>query len=241
MKRLLPLLTLVLLLMVPRPCAASGINLSWGDCGSFGTMMRNFACNTNSGLHTMVASFAPPAGMNQLVGMEGVIDLCSMTPVLPAWWQMASPGTCRPSALSTDFNFVAGPYNCADYWQGQAVGGMSYTMGAAWGFNGARLRVVAAIPSNAVAPTDENTEYYAFRVTIRNDATTGAGSCAGCGSSVCIILNSLLLAQPLGVGDFTLSNPLTNNYLHWQGDVANCPFVVPVKQKSWGQVKALYR
>ncbi|MEO5617382.1 MAG: hypothetical protein ABIS67_06395, partial [Candidatus Eisenbacteria bacterium] len=112
---------------------------------------------------------------------------------------------------------------------------------AAWGFNGARLRVVAAIPSSVVAPIDGSIEYYAYRVTIRNDASTGTGACGGCNENVCIILNSLQLAQPAGVGDYTLANPVMRNFLQWQGPVYFCPFVVPTRRHSWGQVKALYR
>ena len=241
MNRSIPLFTLLLCLVALPARAQSGINLSWNDCGTFGTFLRTFACNTNSGQHTMVASFIAGQDMNQLVGIAGVIDLCSMTPVLPAWWQMANVGTCRPNALSADFNFTSGPSNCLDYWQGQAVGGMSYTMGAAWGFNGARIRVVAAIPSNQVAPLDGASEYYAYRINIRNDATTGAGACGGCGESVCIILNSLQLAQPAGVGDLTITTPINRYYLEWQGMVVACPFVVPTRQPSWGQIKAMYK
>src|SRR5262249_10557678 len=104
--------------------AQGGVDLSWSDCGSFGTFSRTFACTTNSGFETMVASFVAPSPMDHFVGMEGVIDLCSMTAVLPSWWMMYVSGTCRQSAISTSFDFTSGPFSCADPWLGQAVGGM---------------------------------------------------------------------------------------------------------------------
>jgi len=241
MRRLL-LLTTLLMLLVARPAhGQSGINLSWSDCGSNGAFSRTFACDTNSGTQTLVASFVSGVDLNQLTGIAGVIDLCTMTPVLPSWWQMKNPGTCRPNALSVDFDFTSGPGNCADYWQGQAVGGIHYAMGAAWGFNGARILTVAAIPGSAVSPLDGETEYYAFRITIRNDASTGAGACSGCGEPACIVLNSVELTQPAGVGDYFISSPYMSYYVQWQGPVFDCPFVVPTRAPSWGQIKAMYR
>jgi hypothetical protein len=189
----------------------------------------------------MVASFVSPAPLDHLVGMAGVIDLCSMTSVLPSWWMMFNAGTCRQSAISTSFDFTAGPFSCADPWQGQALGGMDYTIGFSWQFNSARIRTVCAIPASAIHPIDDVTEYYAFRVTVRNDKTVGTGACTGCSEDVCIILNSLELSQEAGYGDYVLTQPISRMYLEWQGAVFNCPFVVPARQKTWGQVKAMYR
>ncbi len=236
------LLLALCLALLPAPARAyPGINLSWSDCGASGGFQRNFACDTNVGVHTLVASFVPPSGLDQLVGMAGVIDLCSMDLVLPGWWQAGSAVSCRPNAVAADFNFTTSSQSCADYWQGRAVGGVSYTYGQSWGFNGARIRAAAAIPSSAIAPTDDQTEYYAFKITIRNDATVGAGACDRCASHVCIILNSLELYQPLGVGNHFLTQPIMSNYVQWQGEVLGCPFVVPVARRSWGQIKSLYR
>jgi len=232
---------LALLVLAGPASAQSGVNLSWNDCGSAGTMLRTFACNTNTGDHTMVASFAC-TGVTQLTALAGVIDLCSMDPVLPAWWQMRRPDSCRPNAISASFDFTGGAYNgCTDYWQGQATGTMTYTYGQSWGFNGARIVASATIPQEAATALENGVEYYAFRITIRNDATVGDGACARCQANVCIILNSVELYQPTGVGNFFISGPLTRDYMHWQGQVVDCPFVVPARNRSWGQIKSLYR
>jgi len=241
MKRLLLLTTLLMLFSVRSAHGQSGINLSWNDCGTSGTFQRNFACDTNSGQQTLVASFVSGVELHQLVGIAAVIDLCTMTPVLPSWWQMKNLGTCRPNALSVSFDFTAGPSNCADYWQGAATGGISYSMGAAWGFNGARMLVVATIPESGVSTLDGATEYYACRVNIRNDASTGTGSCAGCSEPACIVFNSIELVQPSGVGDYFIASPLMSYHVQWQGNVVDCPFVVPARTRSWGQIKSLYR
>lgn len=226
---------------IPVAARSGGLNLSWSDCGSAGQRMKTFACNTNSGSQTMIASFIAPVPMDHFVGMEGVIDACSMTAVLPAWWQMFVAGSCRPNAISSGFDFTSGPFSCADPWLGQAAGGMDYTIGYAWKFNSVRIRTVCAVPASAMQPIDDQTEYYAFKVTIKNDKTVGTDACAGCNEDLCIVLNSIKLVQQAGYGDYTLTSPVTAQYMNWQGPVYNCPFVVPVKPTTWGHVKSLYR
>lgn len=221
--------------------AQGGINLSWTDCGSAGQRVKTFACDTNTGSQRMVASFVSPVPLDHFVGMEGVIDLCSMTPVLPAWWMMFVSGTCRQNAISTSFDFTSGPFTCADPWLGQAAGGMDYTIGYSWQFNSARIRTVCAVPASAMQPIDDQSEYYAFKVTVTDINTVGTNACTGCTEDVCIILNSLKLVQQAGYGDYTLTTPIMSQYMQWQGPVLNCPFVVPTRQTTWGQVKSLYR
>lgn len=241
MKRRLLLVVLFFLASTRLASAQSGTNLKWSDCGASGQAMRTFACNTNTGSHTLVGSFVSGVELTQVIGMSAVLDLCSMDPVLPGWWQMGGPATCRPSAISASFDFTASTMSCADYWQGQAQGGMSYTFGANWGFNGARMLIVCAIPPAAASTMDGSVEYYGFRVTIQNHASTGTGACSRCGAGVCLILNSVELEQPAGVGDVIIVDPILSNYVLWQSYVAGCPFIVPTERKSWGLIKSLYR
>ena len=241
MRRLIPLFVLLPLLAARPVHGQGGINLSWNDCGASGTMTRAFACDTNAGSHSLVASFVSGVDMDHLVGMAGVIDLCSMQSVLPSWWQMYVPGSCRPAAISASFDFTASSGNCADYWRGQAAGGMDYTIGHAWEVNAARIRTVCAIPSTAIAHLDGATEYYAFRITIRNDRTVGPDACAGCSGEVCIVLNSIELSQLAGYGDYKITTSLLRYQALWQGMVVGCPFIVPTRTTTWGQVKSMYR
>jgi len=75
-----------LLVLSASVASATGVNLSWNDCGLAGTQNNTFACNTNTGLpFTLVASFIPPANI-ELVGLSSQIDIKTDSPVLPDWW-----------------------------------------------------------------------------------------------------------------------------------------------------------
>jgi len=223
---------------------AGGINLSWDDCGTFGSMTRNFACNTNTGFNSMIASAVSPIAMNQFDAASGVIDLVTNQPTISPWWTMDSPG-CRggpPSAMSADFFFVTGPFSCLDPWGGAASGGSNY-QSAYPAPNRARIRLVCAL--STPQSINNSSEYYFFRITFSNAKTTGAGSCVGCTDGACILFSQIQLAQPVGVGDATVTNPLTRNFVLWQasgaGVLGGCPGATPTRNTTWGAVKSLYR
>jgi hypothetical protein len=226
----------VLLALAASTALAAGVNLSWTDCGSFGAQDRTFACAANTGTNTLVVSFVSPIAMDDFAGNEMRIDLAS-TGSLPAWWQMFNAGTCRGTALPT-INATFGA-NCADNFGGAGFGAIgSYTIGA----NTAALLCGWAIATGV--PIDNTTEYYAINVAINNSKTVGTGSCAGCATAVCMVANHVGLAYgPSATLIQSIDNPLTRNWVTWQGGVipGGCPGSVPVENRTWGQVKALYR
>jgi hypothetical protein len=240
MTRKLLLSAVTLIALAGNVHAQSGVNLSWDDCGTSGAMLRTFACNTNAGSNTLVASFVSQP-MPEVVALTAIIDLCSMDLVLPAWWQMKMAGSCRPNAISSSFDFMSGPTSCVDFWQGLGTGGLNYTYGSNWGFNGARILVVGALPPDSPRQVEENVEYYACKVILQNHATVGTGACARCEAHVCIILNAVELYPPSPGSRINISGPISRDYVHWQGAVSLCPFVVDTKPTTWGSVKSMYR
>lgn len=227
----------LLALLASAAHAQGGINLYWNSCQ--GAPARTFACNTNSGNSFVFGSFVAPYGVTAMSANEIVIDVLSSNVAIPQWWELKNAGACRPNALSVSFDAttdVSG--NCADYWQGQAVGGI----GAYQVLSPFKRRIIAvgAVPPSAVGPLEAGTEYFSFRIAINHSASTGSGSCAGCLEPVCLVLNSIKLTQPVGVGDFLLYTPAVNNCVSWQGGLPQCCFV-PTRSRTWGSVKALYR
>lgn len=244
--------TPALLLMGYAPNAFAGgtagaVNLSWIDCPPDPAALanRNSTCLANTGTNSVVGSFLAPAGVTAMTGNEMVIDLLTNTNPVPAWWQMFNAGSCRATALSLNLDFTAN-VTCTDYWAGQASGGVgAYIVGQGgstdpW-VNPQRVRIIlvaATSPLNA-GPLTEGTEYYSFRMNISNAKTTGAGLCDGCLDPVCLVLNQVRITQPVGVGDFDVTAQGTRNTITWQGGIS-CT-TVPVKNKTWGQIKNLYR
>jgi hypothetical protein len=221
---------------------AAGINLAWNDCGTNGVISASFPCNTNSGApFQLFASFIPPAGLNEFLGLSAQIDITTGTPSLVDWWAVGT-GQCRQGGLSTDFNFVAGPFSCADFYAGAAAGGFAYDAGYGTPNRG-RLRVQCAVPFDNRGPVDSGTEYYALRVLLTRAKTTGATTCAGCPEPACIVLNEVQLFQPPAAqNDPVLTAPANSNYALWQATaIPGCPLSTPSRKSSWGQVKSLYR
>jgi len=246
MKRLLTLsktllATAALTALVTSAVHAGGINLSWTDCGVAGTPNRTSACNSNTGANTLIASAIAPVVMDQLNGMAGVMDLQTNQASLSPWWHLETGG-CRGTSLSFNFNFAGGPFTCFDIWAGGASGGINATA-AFGGPNRMRIRAVCAVPGSV--PADNVSEMYIYSLLINMAKTTGTGNCAGCTDGACIVLNSIQLTQPIGVGDYTLANALNNNFVTWQsgggGIAGGCPQAVPTQNKTWGSVKSLYR
>jgi len=238
MKKVIALSGLALMLSASMAMAQAGLNLSLGDCGSFGTTNVTNLCTSNTGIAIgMVGSGMPPAGFDRVVACEGYIDVQTQAAVLSPWWTLDG---CRAGALSFNFDFLAGPFSCNDFWGGGATGGggigPEHTAP-----NRFIIKLVTATPDEHVM--DPGVEHYLFKVNILRSKTVGTGACAGCLEPACIVLNRLVINQPAGVGDATITNPMFSNYVAYNGGTVagGCPGATPSQNRTWGQVKSLYR
>ncbi len=207
-----------------------GINLSWGDCGTFGLHNTSFACNSNLGTpFVLIGSFTPPPGISNFLGINAQVDITTDQATLPDWWRHGA-GQCRgTTGLSSGFDFTVGPFSCTDFYAGMAAGGFAYDV--AFGSPArARLRLTCAVPIDNRGPVDPSVEYYAFKVNLLRAKTTGAGNCAGCANQACIVLNNIQLFQtPEAQFDPVVSNPQYSNFVTWQGQPASCPMSTAVQ------------
>lgn len=219
--------------------AAAGVNLSWDEChGDQPTSNRTFACDTNDGAQVIVASFVAPGGVTQLLGAEIVLDLL-IAEAIPDWWRFKASGSCRQSAMSMNFIPASPELHCRDPWALQGVGGITaYSVGYGGSPRRARIYAFVILTPDFVLPIEENVEYFAFNLVISNMRTTGMDACAGCSLGVRLLLNSIKLVQPVGVGDFMLATSAqpASNQLYWQAGATD-----PVRTTTWGSVKSLYR
>ena len=240
MKRVLLLAGAMLALTSSLAFAVGDINLGWNDCAMpYGVGTSDIANNcNNTGALTLVASFAPPVDMAEFNGHAGVVDIQVAAASLDNWWHMETGG-CRAGRMSGSFDFVAGPFSCFDVWAGGASGGINLGL---VGSNRLRVRTVCAVPGVAPILAD-GTEYYVFKLTISKLQSAGTGSCAGCTDPACIVFNNLLLTQPAGVGDYTLTTGPAQyaTYKAGTGVTGGCPAATPTRSGTWGSVKALYR
>jgi hypothetical protein len=228
----------VLLALTATVASADGINLAWTDCGT--PELRTFACAANTGNNVMVVSYDPPPGITKLVGINSIMDLQSQSDPLPAWWDLFNPGSCRTGPT---LNAVYAGAVCTDYGTGDGAGGITAYLNT--GSNRRRLGGSWAYNEGFAHNVDPGTEYFAFNIVVNNLKSAGTGACAGCQDPVCIVLNDILLGQPAGEpgGSPHIINVRDRNWVTWQGPVGGqgCPGVTPTTNKTWGQLKTMYR
>jgi len=216
--------------------AGGSINIAWDDCTfpyGVGVADKTVPCLT-TGASVLVASFdPPPPGMPHFNGSAGVVDIQVAGPVLDPWWRL-DPAGCRAGKLTGSFDFTSGPFSCVDVWSGLAAGGTDVSVLAA---DRLRVRTVCAVPT--VAPILNGYEYYVFKLTL---SMANPSSCVGCEDPACVVFNSLLLTQPAGEGDFSITTGPVQ-FATWRGGAipGGCPATTPTHKSTWGSVKALYR
>lgn len=228
-----------------RATIGGGINLSWDDCGAFGTQQKNFACDTNSGVGILYVSAIAPTPLPYLVGAGCVVDLQTNQPTLSPWWMLQSTG-CRGTSLSASYDFTGGPLHCLDAWKGLATSGFTYSpqyLAPNWG----RIRTFCIMPSSDAVAVDAVTEMYVVSIAIDHARTVGAGACAGCMDGACIIAQYVVFQQSPGPYGPEVNYPIQRRYVTWQpggafiGSIACPASVTPARNATWGAIKSLYR
>jgi hypothetical protein len=243
---------LVAALLVASPALAGGPNLAWDKCaGDGGQLAKVSACDSNLGSNTLVGSFVPNADIAGVTGFECVLDILLGDGISPAppWWDLkAGSGGCRDMgggvAAALSANSVVSPtaVSCVDWAGGFASGGLGAYL--ADGSNVppanqlAHRRVVLGFAVAMVNATDliATQEYFAFNLVISNYKTIGTGSCAGCSTPACFVINALNVVSGT-VGRQTLY--MTSNYATWQTSGPDCG-IVPTRRATWTAVKQLY-
>lgn len=251
--RVLPALAAALGLAVAVAHSGEGLYLSWNDCASGGGASRlTSACDTNAGSRRLYCAFRLPLPLDQVLGIEVVVDLQAEGATLPDWWHLepanpasGTPPGCRYGSLSASQNFT-GETGCADFWHdaGSAVV-QGYTPGdPPGGAARARIKAAVALSSPDVASLDDTRMYYGVKLVLDDAKTVDPGSCAGCFTNVCLVLNAVWIKRAPGAagGDRLLETPGSGNanWATWQGTTQDC-VAVPVRRTTWGQLKSLYR
>lgn len=236
------IVTSVVLLALSATMATAGtLNFYWTDCvGDGGTTNKNFACTTSTATDAAIGSFILSSPLPDFVAVEIVADLQAEDTTLPAWWDFnPNPGACHGSSLSMTFDYSAlANASCLDPFGQPGIGSLANYIPSG---NRARIIGVGAIDANNPQALAAGQEYYGFRLALRKDKATGAGSCAGCTIPVAIVLNQIN-AVGVGVGSAEANDAVaTSQCVTYQLASAATCLATPSRNKTWGQVKALYR
>jgi hypothetical protein len=232
------------LLAPPVPVAlAGGVNFSWGTvCYTENPVSAvTFACNTNIfvGGWPMTASFVLDTGIPDFVQVDiGIVGQSDLS-VLPDWWKLGGTGDCRTgkASFAADFSDVA-TETCVDWFGSSTLQSFDYT----WDTNRAHIAATAAIPAEEPFAMSAGTEYYAGKVKILDSKTVGPGCCPGCSAGMFWALYSVV-AHGYGGQQEALTWPVPggNQCLSWNNSQQSCCRPSPARNRTWGQVKSLYR
>jgi len=218
---------------------ADGISLAWNDClGAGGATNRTFACNTNVGNNDLYVSFDPPTDVPDVNGAQVIIDITTPTSSgsIPPWWQLQRNTGCRITSLST----ADARGSCVSLFGGGSIGYYVTAVDPSMPPNWARIVATDQVPQASAFPVTAGTEYTVMVIRIKNANTVGT-ACSGCADPLCLALFWVLL-HTNNSGDVLMSNPLPRAcagapgaWVSWQS------IATPTLDRTWGQIKTLYR
>ena len=234
------------LIAVPAAAFDGQIYLSWDDCalGGAGTADLGTACLFDEGNSSLYCAFTLAQPIDDVVGVEVTVDLQHSQGSLPDWWRLQGKGDCRDQSL-----FASGDFStesvCTDPWRNLGAGVAIYTPGLPRGQSSqARMRGFYAIQADSARVLDAGAMYYGLELLISNQRTAFPG-CAGCLQPACLVLNQVKLLRgaksiPTEV-TLETSGPAHANWVTWRGGSGADCAAVPVRARTWGQIKSLYR
>lgn len=230
--------------------SASGrIDLRLDDCPvGFASRVAFSDCASNAGhALALVASAVLPAPFADFVGAEARFDVQADAPTVPDGWRL-DPAGCRAGAGTPIADASITP-SCPTIWDGHpgALAQLAVlTQADEPSLPAGRVRLIAAAAladSVPLLPGDGATEYGVLKLVIAATKSTGADSCGGCSAGACIGLGEILFSSTSPATPFLKledSTSLLNLAVVWQGGSSLCGSV-PVRNRTWGAVKALYR
>ena len=257
MKRLLLLCGALLIFGAPAAFAAAGLNFTWSPtnaCQSPQITNQTFACDANDASFTMVGSFMPGVQATQFYGIEVIVDGQSDGANVPSWWQAFNDGSCRQNSVSPGAAFLAGG-GCTKLWSAGASGGLGAWQttdyppptGNVPAANRLRFKI-AYVMATARVNLNVSKEYSAFQLIMDSNnsindpaADPPIVACPGCLVPVTLLLQQINVLDEAGAGSFeAITTELTNRCITWQSSTVACA-VVPTRNRTWGEIKSLYR
>ncbi len=217
--------------------ARSGVlELGWETCGNTTPADLRFACDRNEGSHVLVGSFRPTSPIARFDGFWAQVQVCFPGGAIPDWWRMVNAGSCRPGSASANFTAPAG--ECADDYSTVrgAVGAVVGWWTGDPGSNTFAMVLQARVDSSRADPLVLGTDYFLFNLVIDDARTIGSSPCSGCLEPAAITF--AWLQTDVGVG---ISGGGPGSVVTWQGPTSTCYAAIPVRGRTWGAVKALYR
>jgi hypothetical protein len=229
---------------VPPACAQGTIAMRWNSCDAQGLAQIAPVCFSNLGESRLDLSVTPAADITQVVGWALVVDFVVSASPAPAWWRL-DPTGCRFGQLIADLpDHSEG--GCQDLWSASGAALVQSVIFPRAGDDSTQFRAIVgvSVPASRAFTLTASQSYLGAVLGLHWGSTLGAGACAGCATAACIRFNSAEIQRlPGAPGPSTLvfSNTVNagDNEVQWGTGVSCAP--VPVRARTWGQLKAVYR
>jgi len=250
------LLALCLLLSAPLADAA-GLNLAWNQALSEGGVnAMKFDCASDAGFSELVGTFMANQPHPAFIGCEILLDVQTESTSLPDWWQFNTEGSCRQYSANPSYDFRGLRQTvCSSPYEGSVLGPIANYVTSARprpdfqpGPNVARFFIgVVHLPGTTSLSAGQ--EYFAFRLAIGHEYSAGAGACQGCLVPACLILTEIKVYDDVPIAPNGQESPppsyerittvAQGNLVSWQDAGPGCQ--PTVKNRTWGQLKSVYR
>lgn len=235
-------LGLAVAVLAMAPPAISGtptVKLLWDDCGlGKGMVSKTPVCDSDTGLpYKLVVSLEPDGALDNLNGAQGYIDAWFDASTLPDFWRLDTGG-CRSGSLSADglIGDANPPFSCPQPWSqvGNAgFGAALYPTVPGHSANSCRLVWIVAVPGVVTLDSATAAEWYLCALNISRAETS---TCPGCETRGQFTMMETRLTRPV-------EDPRGDIFIYWsgQGTVTWEAPMTPTANRSWGQLKSLYR
>ena len=243
--------------------SAQGIDLAWHDCITQPSAAQNvsYACDGGSeGVpYRLVVSFVSPANLEHFVAADVELNFrANVSQPVPDWWRIGV-GECREGAMALDATLTGigtgATGACRNPWLGSPIGGGYQwddqgTSNGGGGFIPGWAKLKIAVARETETTLEAGQRYVAAVVTLDPRPLASAEeSCSGCELPACLALHEVALYQSAGqvppqYDGYYLRTVGIRLFVTWQGGSIGgngCPLEAPVRNTTWGAIKANYR
>lgn len=241
------LLVCAALAMLAGTAQAKGVGLAWNGCmgTSFATNTTQFDCDPFAGsIYSLFTNMSLDAQLSGIVALDGIMDLAfnGQTDV-PQFWHYEQGG-CNAAGIVLQKGrntTVCGSPNSSALCGtgGSACDGVITAYGLNYGGPN-RARLLFTMARASVNPTTLPAAPTLVFVCSLDFFMDNAATCAGCATPTSIAFNWATLYTIGGVAGAVSSTDPGSVQPSVCVNATTCD-VVPVKNKTWGALKALYR
>jgi len=225
--------------------AQDTIHLTWNDCAleQAGAPDLSSDCSSDEGENALYCAFTLASPLDDVLGIEVILDLQHSASGLPDWWEILGEGACRDGALRVSGDFTANGV-CVDTWHDLGAGDVTYELAPGGVASRTRIKGNYAVRSDMPRTVTAGEMHYGLKILIDNRNTVSASFCSGCEDGACLVLNSIKLLRGPGSppqDPLVVPGSGNGNRVTWRGGAGADCLAVPAKNRTWGQIKSLYR